>query len=134
MFSEASADRSRRYADSVRFDRFRLQGGYAAASGLQTFVPLSAANQKLNGKERVVNTAIAEATPKNRPQFSLCGLLGLFSSRISRGPHPRIIAGSDFGPIEDSNLSANFRSAENAKLSVKRVSAPDPEHAFQTPL
>ncbi|NKN09818.1 hypothetical protein GFL43_34020 [Rhizobium laguerreae] len=40
--------------------------------------------------------------------------------------------GSDFGPIEDSNLSANFRSAENAKLGMKRVSAPDPEHPFQT--
>ncbi len=32
----------------------------------------------------------------------------------------------------DSNLSANFRSAETAKLSTKRVSAPDPEHPFQT--
>ncbi|TAW32043.1 hypothetical protein ELH93_22140 [Rhizobium leguminosarum] len=51
---------------------------------------------------------------------------------VAVSPHPRIIAGSDFGPIEDSNLSANFRSAENAKFSVKRVSAPDPEHPFQT--
>lgn len=32
----------------------------------------------------------------------------------------------------DSNLSANFRSAETANLSTKRVSAPDPEHPFQT--
>ncbi|TAZ29828.1 hypothetical protein ELH73_08145 [Rhizobium leguminosarum] len=32
----------------------------------------------------------------------------------------------------DSNLSANFRSAEPAKLSTKRVSAPDPERPFQT--
>lgn len=32
----------------------------------------------------------------------------------------------------DSNLSANFRSAETTKLSTKRVSAPDPEHPFQT--
>ncbi|NKM15547.1 hypothetical protein GFL85_32005 [Rhizobium laguerreae] len=31
-----------------------------------------------------------------------------------------------------SNPSANFRSAEPAKLSTKRVSAPDPEHPFQT--
>jgi hypothetical protein len=47
--------------------------------------------------------------------------------------HRRIIAGeSDFGPMVDSNLSANFRSAETAKLSTKRVSAPDPEHPFQT--
>ncbi|NKK67172.1 hypothetical protein GFL51_16000 [Rhizobium leguminosarum bv. viciae] len=32
----------------------------------------------------------------------------------------------------DSNLSVNLRSAETAKLSTKRVSAPDPEHPFQT--
>ncbi|TAU68286.1 hypothetical protein ELI45_10865 [Rhizobium ruizarguesonis] len=32
----------------------------------------------------------------------------------------------------DSNLSANFGSAETATLSTKRVSAPDPEHPFQT--
>ncbi|RWX07207.1 hypothetical protein EHI47_08085 [Rhizobium leguminosarum] len=31
-----------------------------------------------------------------------------------------------------SKLSANFRSADTAKLSTKRVSAPDPEHPFQT--
>lgn len=49
-------------------------------------------------------------------------------------PMPRriIASASDFGPMVDSNLSANFRSAETAKLSTKRVSAPDPEHPFQT--
>ncbi|TBZ77022.1 hypothetical protein E0H43_06900 [Rhizobium leguminosarum bv. viciae] len=47
-------------------------------------------------------------------------------------PRRNIASESDFGPMVDSNLSANFRSAETAKLSTKRVSAPDPEHPFQT--
>ncbi|PDS78990.1 hypothetical protein CO654_32335 [Rhizobium sp. L18] len=57
---------------------------------------------------------------------------GLFCTTISRSTASRNCCGSDFGPIEDGKLSANYWSVENAKLGVKRVSAPDPEHPFQT--